>query len=227
MEEMGVDANKMSYRTSQGQDLKMMFQTNRKKNHVQILNLPEVEDLMGYLFDKRTKVWIHVVTKGMALIFFAQEVILFGNQFGLQMSEMSKVTKHIVKESHAVKFINNYLRERESCEGFFHFPQYTAKFTKELYEDYEERIIKTLNKIYKEKKDFGGSELNRYKGMFEALLVKLYSKYSFSAEDLVDILTIESGPLIARSSIFRILKKHEAIKNKTNYGKSQAPVIQD
>ena len=51
-EEMELQGHRMAYRTTDGIGFKHLLQTNRKKNHVQIGNLPDILDIMDYIFEK-------------------------------------------------------------------------------------------------------------------------------------------------------------------------------
>jgi len=182
MEEMSLDADRMSYRTSEGIGIKRMFHTNRKKRHVIIMNLPEIDDLLPYLFDRRVRVWIHIIYRGLAMIFFAQDFMIFGNRFGIPVDELKKLTRDIRTEKEAIAFVK-FLTKLPSFKGFFWFPRYTKKFTAKMYQEFNEYIKTELDKVYKEMKENKGKAATRYRELLRHVVRELY-KMGWSVADI-------------------------------------------
>ncbi len=231
MEEMSLDADRMSYRTSEGIELKRMFQVNRKKNHVIIMNLPEMDDLLSYLFDRRVRVWIHIVYKGLAMVFFAQDFMIFGNRFGISVKELRKLTKEIRTEKQVIAFVKKYLTKLPSFKGFFWFPRYTKRFTAAMYDDYNEYIKEELDKIAREKMERKSSEITYLRHVRDVIICNLRTKYGLSANEVMNLfIDPKTGRKLVSERLIRMVwsrngltKRGEVVQAVQKTG----PVIED
>lgn len=194
LEEIEIEGHRMAFRSTEGINFKLLFMTNRKLKHINIANLPEVMDLLEYLFDKRVRIWVHILSKGLAMVFIAQEGLLFGNHFGIDIDKLKKVSKAIRSPRDAQTFIKRYLMKRPSFKGFIKVPQYHGAFTEEVYDSYEEYIQAEIIKYYQEKERGGSSYAGRLNEIINNFIVNLYERHQLKSGEISDLTTHEASP---------------------------------
>lgn len=227
LEEMEIQGHRMAYRTTDGIGFKHLLQTNRKKNHVQICNLPDILDIMDYIFDKRVKIWIHIISRGVAFVMIAQKSLIFGNSFGISTKILKELGQLIQTDTDAIEFIQNYLSDLPSWGGFIGVPQYSKKFGPGEYQDYKEYIHREMDQFYLEQRD-GGGEIPRLRKIICINQKALYQIDGLSPPEILLRYSEGDKPFTSLPAIYRNLAKEGINLDNSNYSKNkgEGPIIE-
>jgi hypothetical protein len=231
-EEAELEGHRMSYRTTEGINFKHLFQTNRKKKIIHILNLPDITDIIDYIFDRRVRIWIHILERGLGMVFIAQDGLFLANHFGIDLKELKKLTKFIKSEKDTITLIRKYFKKRPSWKGFIGIPAFYGRFTPEIYDKYEEWIIEVLDKFYKEKRDYKGGRMQQLKAIIVTMITNLIERHDFQVGDILNLVTPRGSdrPLMSQKSIYRYANEGGVQFRKTNVEKAvideSLPVIE-
>jgi len=141
-----------------------MYATERWQNKVTILCIPRFTDLNEYFRNHRVKFWVHIIDRGLAIVFHKDDVNIFGRDpWHLKENEkyvMSKIKRKRFVEIENKEKINIYSNSQNFFFGF-EYPDLPEKISQEyktLKADYrnvkvkreEREVVKIIKKLKEE-----------------------------------------------------------------------------
>ena len=134
-----------------------MYATERWQNKITLLLIPRFTDLNEFFRNHRVKFWIHIIDRGLAVVFAKDEVNIFGQDKWHIAEEYARVKRYIKNRKFASFSAEEKLKIYEKSQHFmfsFRYPilpeevENRYKELKEFYRHIPNDTEKSLKEIY-------------------------------------------------------------------------------
>ena len=195
---------KMTFMTTMTQTLVRMWATERYQNKCTILILPRFKDLTENFRNHRVKLWIHVISRGVAVVYTRDDDphtkdpwnFDFAYKYKLKTGRKQPIaTMSLERRLYIESRMKNYLFH-------FNFPDLPEDF-KKVYQSQKIQSRDEMNKQEEQDKIKKNPKLTDMTSQRNKLIFKMITELKVSRKEIMEQFTL------SRQQVTRILKKEE------------------